>query len=59
MKLAPKLLLVTLINLSATATFAHNGHGLAGTHWHATDVLGFVAAALAVGLAVWLSRGGK
>ena len=59
MKFAPKLLLVTLINLSATAAFAHNGHGLAGTHWHATDVLGFVAAALAVGLAVWLSRGGK
>ena len=59
MKIAPKLLLVTLINLSATATFAHNGHGLAGTHWHATDVLGFVAAALVVGVAVWLSRGGK
>ena len=59
MKLAPKLLLVTLITLSATATFAHNGHGLVGTHWHATDVLGFVAAALVVGVAVWLSRGGK
>ena len=59
MKLAPKFLLVTLINLSATATFAHNGHGLVGTHWHATDVLGFVAAALVVGVAVWLSRGGK
>ena len=59
MKLAPKLLLTTLINLSATAAFAHSGHGLAGTHWHATDVLGFVAAALAVGVAVWLSRGGK
>ena len=59
MKFAPKLLPVTLINLSATATFAHNGYGLTGTHWHATDVLGFVAAALAVGVAVWLSRGGK
>ena len=59
MKLAPKFLLVTLINLSATATYAHNGHGLVGTHWHATDVLGFVAAALVVGVAVWLSRGGK
>ena len=59
MKLAHKLLLLTLINITATAAFAHNGHGLAGTHWHATDVLGFVAAALAVGVAVWLSRGGK
>ena len=59
MKTAPKLLLVTLINLTATAVFSHNGHGLAGAHWHATDVLGFVAAAVAVGVAVWLSRGGK
>ena len=59
MKPAPKFLLVTLINLSVTATYAHNGHGLVGTHWHSTDVLGFVAAALAVGVAVWLSRGGK
>ena len=59
MKIAPKLLLVTLINLSATATYAHNGHGLVGTHWHATDVLGFVAAALVVRVALWLSRGGK
>ena len=59
MKLAHKLLLLTLINMPATAAFAHNGHGLAGTHWHATDVLGFVAVAVMVGVAVWLSRGGK
>ena len=59
MKLAHKLLLLTLINITATAAFAHNGHGLAGTHWHATDVLGFVAVAVMVGVAVWLSRGGK
>ena len=59
MKLAHKLLSLTLINLTATAAFAHSGHGLAGSHWHATDVLGFVAAAVAVGVAVWLSRGGK
>jgi hypothetical protein len=59
MKIAHKLLSIALINLTATAVFAHDGHGLAGTHWHATDVLGFVAAAVAVGVAVWLSRGGK
>ena len=59
MKIAHKLLSITLINLPASAAFAHNGHGLAGTHWHATDVMGFVAAAVAVGVAVWLSRGGK
>ena len=38
---------------------AHDGHGLAGTHWHATDVWGFAAAAGVIALAVWLSRGGK
>jgi len=33
---------------------AHEGHGLAGhAHWHATDVLGFVAVALAVGALIW------
>ena len=59
MKIAHKLLSTTLISLTASTAFAHNGHGLAGTHWHATDVMGFVAAAVAVGVAVWLSRGGK
>jgi hypothetical protein len=39
--------------------FAHEGHGMGGSHWHATDVWGFVAFAGAVALAVWLSRGGK
>ncbi len=38
---------------------AHPGHGLDGSHWHASDAWGFgVAVALAV-VAVWLSRGGK
>jgi hypothetical protein len=39
-----------------TAAFAHEGHGLGGTHWHATDVLGFVAAAALVALAVYLGK---
>jgi hypothetical protein len=37
------------------AAFAHDGHGLGGTHWHATDVLGFVAVALVAAAAVWWS----
>lgn len=41
------------------AARAHDGHGLFGAHWHASDVFGFVAACAAVGLAVWLGRGGK
>lgn len=48
--------LITAPALLATGAFAHEGHGLAGTHWHATDVWGFVAFAALVAVAVWLSR---
>jgi hypothetical protein len=43
----------------AGGTFAHDKHGMTGSHWHATDVWGFVALGAMVALAVWLSRGGK
>ncbi|MBP9063944.1 MAG: hypothetical protein KBF81_09290 [Aquabacterium sp.] len=50
-------LLATLAGLLVipAAAHAHEGHGLPGiSHWHGTDVLGFVAAgALVVGL-IWL-----
>jgi hypothetical protein len=39
-----------------TAVLAHDGHGLSGTHWHATDVWGFVAVAAMIAVAIWLSR---
>jgi hypothetical protein len=42
----------------ASSLFAHDGHGLTGVHWHATDVWGFVAVAALVGVAIWFSRGG-
>ncbi|CAG0931749.1 hypothetical protein PLCT1_01887 [Planctomycetaceae bacterium] len=32
---------------------AHDGHGLGGAHWHATDVWGFVALAVVAGAAIW------
>lgn len=35
---------------------AHGGHGLGGTHWHATDVLGFVAAAAVLAVAVYFGK---
>jgi hypothetical protein len=44
--------------LSSTA-FAHDGHGLLGSHWHSTDALGFVGLSLAIGAALWLFRGDK
>lgn len=54
-----KLAATAAMNTWAGTAFAHDGHGVLGTHWHATDVWGFVAAAGTVALAVWLMRGGK
>ena len=39
-----------LFNL-APGAWAHEGHGLGTTHWHATDALGFVVAAALVAMA--------
>jgi hypothetical protein len=41
----------------AAPAAAHEGHGIDGVaHWHATDVLGFVAVAAVAGAAVWWNR---
>jgi hypothetical protein len=49
-----------LTALVATVTtlpaLAHEGHGLFGSHWHATDALGFVGVAALIGFAIWMSR---
>ena len=46
--------LLTLSSLLAGASAdAHQGHGLAGAHWHATDAVGFIVGALAVAALVW------
>ncbi len=46
---------VTVIAVSPV--LAHDGHGMGGsTHWHATDVWGFVAVAAMVAVAVWWAR---
>ena len=54
-----KFVAISAISTGASSVFAHEGHGLLGSHWHATDVWGFVALAAALVVAVWLSRGGK
>lgn len=41
------------------SAFAHDGHALDGSHWHASDVWGFVAVAAGAALAVWFGRGGR
>ena len=45
---------LTLLALFWVATArAHDGHGLSGAHWHATDAVGFIAAAVAAGAYLW------
>lgn len=42
-----------------SAAFAHDGHGLMGSHWHSTDALGFLVVGCLAGVAIWLSGRGK
>ena len=44
---------------SSSLALAHDDHGLRGSHWHVTDVWGFVALGAAIAVALWLSRGGR
>ena len=54
-----RLALLGSLGAVARAAQAHDGHGLFGSHWHATDTLGFVVIAVAVGVAVWFGKGRK
>jgi hypothetical protein len=49
------LLAAFALGLSPLA-LAHEGHGLGVHHWHATDTLGFIVLAVAVGLVLWAVR---
>lgn len=44
------------VGFYALPTWAHDGHGWVGGHWHASDAFGLVALAVAVAVALWLSR---
>jgi hypothetical protein len=55
--LVPRPPLLTLfMALCAQPAWSHDGHGLWGAHWHASDAFGFVALAAAIGVALWISR---
>ena len=54
-----KLLSFVLAWLACAPALAHEGHGLAGSHWHVTDAWGFVALGAGLAAAIWLSKGGK
>ena len=46
---------LTLMAVSGLA-LAHEGHGMDGSHWHATDLLGLLVG-LGVAALTWRSRG--
>ena len=48
----------TLIGMPLFAA-AHDGHGLSGPHWHASDSWGFVALVALAAAALWSQRGGR
>ncbi|WP_167772861.1 hypothetical protein [Ramlibacter humi] len=45
--------------LAALPALAHEGHGLMGPHWHATDTFGLLLVGGLAALVVWFSRGGE
>jgi hypothetical protein len=51
-----KTLFLLAVALHGAAALAHDGHGLAGSHWHATDAFGLVAIVGAAAVAWWWSR---
>jgi hypothetical protein len=54
-----KLIAIQALITPATSIFAHDGHFISGSHWHASDAFGFVILAAAIGLTLWFGRGGK
>lgn len=49
----------SILASNSLPAWAHEGHGMPGfAHWHASDVLGFVAVAAAVIAFIWF-KGGK
>jgi len=49
----------SLLALWTASGHAHDGHGLTGSHWHASDAWGFVTLAVLVAVAVWATRKDK
>ena len=56
MRIARQLAAAAALLPACITAFAHDGHGQAGSHWHATDTLGFVCVALLAALALWSAR---
>jgi hypothetical protein len=56
---ATTLIATYAISTRASTVFAHDGYGLASTHWHTTDVWGFVVVGSLAAAAIWFSRKDK
>ena len=54
--IATKFIAACAAMTGATAVFAHEGHGLGGSHLHASDTLGFGVVLALAAVALWLSR---
>jgi hypothetical protein len=47
---------IRLLSLLPSLAFAHEGHGIEGaSHYHATDVWGFVSIAVAAAVVWWFT----
>jgi hypothetical protein len=57
--LATFLIALNALFTGVGAAFAHDGHGLSGSHWHVSDSWGFVVLGALLGMALWLSRNDK
>jgi hypothetical protein len=42
--------------MASTTAVAHDGHGLEGGHWHASDAFGFVLVLVLAVAMMWWSR---
>ncbi len=52
--------LLSLLSALSLSAWAHEGHGIEGaSHYHATDVVGFVAAVAVAALLWWFTGRGK
>ena len=51
-----KFIAICALTTGVSSAFAHEGHGLQGSHWHATDLWGFVAIGVVLAIAIWHGR---
>jgi hypothetical protein len=57
MRFAKQFSAASTLLAASVGAWAHDGHGMAGSHWHATDIAGFALVAVLAGLAIFFSRG--